>query len=90
MKKHQEDEGQVFTSRLKVLQNVAIDLTREIEAQNSRLKKLEPSFQASLGKIFSTIQSIKHSDPRRFRLWLYFILGGTGLSLLFFVLFVAG
>lgn len=87
--KYSEDEGQVFTTRLKTLQNVAIDLTREIEAQNIKLKKLEPSFHSSLSKIIGTIQSIRRSDPKRLRTWLYFILSGLGLSLLFFVLFIA-
>lgn len=86
---HEEDEGQVFTARLKTLQNVAIDLTEEIKAQNLKLKKLEPSFHSSLSKVLSTIQNIKNSDPKRFRSWLYFILGGLGLSFLFFMLFVA-
>lgn len=87
---HEEDEGQVFTARLKTLRNVAIDLTKEIEAQNAKLRQLEPSFQSSLNRIFATIQSIRASDPKRFRSWLYFVLGGLGLSFLFFVLFVAG
>ncbi|AFM97640.1 hypothetical protein KMI_10g15560 [Encephalitozoon hellem] len=86
---YEEDEGQIFTERLKTLRNVAIDLTKEIEAQNIKLRQLEPSFQSSLNKIFTTIQSIRRSDPKRFRSWLYFILGGMGLSFLFFILFIA-
>ncbi|CCI73902.1 ECU01_0295 [Encephalitozoon cuniculi GB-M1] len=86
---YDEDEGQVFTARLKTLKNVAIDLTKEIEAQNIKLRQLEPSFQSSLNRILTTIQSIRRSDPKRFRSWLYFILGGAGLSFLFFVLFIA-
>jgi hypothetical protein len=90
MKKHnEEDEGAVFTSRLKTLQHVAIDLSTELERQNDRLRQLEPSFQGSLSRILSAIAIMRKSDPRKFRAWIYFIFGGFCLAFLFFVLFVA-
>jgi hypothetical protein len=85
----EEDEGLNFTSKLKTLQHVAIDLSAELEAQNNRIMQLEPSFQSSLSRIMSSIAVMRKSDPRRFRAWMYFIFGGLGLSFLFFILFIA-
>lgn len=88
MQEDSEEEAKIFTTRLQTLKHIAIDLSQEINQQNSRLNNLEPGFNKTITDLFRNIKSMKESDPKRFRAWLYFLLGTLGLGFLFFVLFI--
>jgi hypothetical protein len=83
-----EEEAKIFTTRVKTLKHIAIDLSHAINAQNDKLNGLEPGFNQTITNLFKNIKNMKENDPKRFRAWVYFLGGTMCLGLLFFVLFI--
>lgn len=87
-KTNDDDEIEVFTRKIRTLNDISKNLSETIKRQNSEIKGISPNFNKSLLMVQSIVGRLTNVETRRFQSLLLYALISGGMLLFIFVFFI--